>query len=246
MAQIYLRGAGKLQQFRDDPEGIAKAFAALPDGKNATLVLLRSGNESLMLRRSKDGLYSFQAAEREGQGFKRRGSKAKDHDEAMARRLLTSFAAENDDWRTAIEWKGGLLDLPIAILAPATLFICAAVLMGFLAATGQLEGWDWKYLPNLIVGIAMVGGFIAYADWFFSSARQRLANRLGAALGITIVESQDYGLFSRPGMWESADGAIVSDMKVAVLDFLVIILGLVIPITVFAVALIFAALPVMA
>jgi hypothetical protein len=199
-----------------------------------------------MLRRSKDGTYSFQAAERGGQGFKRRVSKTKDHDEAVARHLLASFAAENDDWRTAVEWKRGLLDLPVAILAPATLAICAAVLMGFLAATSQLEGWDWKYLPNLIVGIVMVGGFVAYADWFFGGFRQRLANRLGAALGVTIVESQDYGFFSRPGMWESADGAIVSDLKVAALDFLVIIVGLVIPITVFAVALIFAALPIMA
>jgi hypothetical protein len=246
MAQIYLRGVGKLQQFRDDPDGIAKAFAALPEGKSVTLAVLRSGNESLMLRRSKDGLYGFQSVERAEAAMKRRVSLRKDYDEGIARRLLASFAAENDEWRTTVEWKRGVLDLPVAILGPATLAVCAAAVMLYLAATGQLEDWEWKYLPNLIVGIVMVSGFIGYADWFFGGFRQRLAGMLGGALGITIVESQDYGLFSRPGMWESADGAIVSDLKVMVLDFLVIIFGLVIPITVFAVALIFAALPVMA
>jgi hypothetical protein len=178
--------------------------------------------------------------------MKRRASRDKNYNEVVAHRLLASFAAENDDWRTAVEWKRGLLDLPVAILAPATLAICAAAVLLFLAATGQLEGWDWKYLPNLIVGITMVGGFIAYAEWFFGGFRQRLADRLGAWLGVRIVESESYGFFSSPGMWESADGAIVSDIKIAVLDTLVVIVGLVIPITVFAVVLIFAALPVMA
>lgn len=46
-------------------------------------------------------------------------------------------------------------------------------------------------------------------------------------------------------MWDSADGSLVSDLKVTVLDILVLVAGLVIPIFLFAVVVIVVAMPLM-
>ena len=112
--------------------------------------------------------------------------------------------------------------------------------------TGGLKGWSWRYLPNLVIGLFMIGAIFAYADWFLRRLRARIAARLGGMFGIRIVESQELGFFSRPGMWESADGGIASSLKVALLDIAVLILGLVIPIFAIGTAIVLAARPILA
>ena len=245
--RLYLRANGKLQQWRGDSDGIARAFAALPANGAATLAAMDAGSEGLWARRGADGRFRFRVVDQSGSGaVGHRVSARRDFDAAAARRLLALYAAGDSAWRTEIAWKRGVLDLPVAILAPATILLCVAAYFVIAGATGGLEGWSWRYLPNLIVGLAMIGAVFAYVDWFFRSLRRRLAAGLGRALGLRIVEAGTLGIFSRPGMWESADGGLVSELKVTLLDLLVLLFGLLIPVFAIGTAIVLAARPILA
>lgn len=245
--RLYLRGGGKLRQWRGDADGIARAFAALPAGGDATLAALGDGHDMLLLRRTGDGDFRFRVIDRQSAGaIGVRSSARRDFSAGEARRIIALYAAGDPAWRTEIVWKRGIFSLPVAILAPATILVC--VLGYFLVAglTGGLAGWSWRYLPNLIVGLAMIAAVFAYADWFFRSLRKRIAARIGAWLGLRIVEAEELGVFTRPGMWESADGGVVSGVKVAALDFLVLLFGLLIPVFAIGTAIVLAARPILA
>jgi len=245
--RLYLRGGGKLRQWKGDADGLARAWAALPASGRATLAAQGAGGDSLFLMRGADGRYRFRVIERNGpDALGHRTSARRDHDAAEARRLLEQFAAGDTAWRTALAWRRGLFDLPVAILAPGTILVCVAAYFAVAGATGGLGGWSWRYLPNLIVGLVMIGAIFAYFDWFFRSLRKRLALWLGARLGLRIVEAEELGIFTRPGMWESADGGVVSTLKVTVLDFLVLFFGLMIPIFAIGTAIVLAARPILA
>jgi hypothetical protein len=245
--QLYLRTGGKLRQWRGDADGIARMFAALPANGTATIAAQGSSFDGLFLRRTGDGKFRFRVVEQSGpEPLGHRASARRDFGPAEARRILELYAAGDPAWRTGVAWRRGLFNLPVVILAPATILVCVAgyfIVAGF---TGGLKGWSWRYLPNLIVGLVLVCCVFAYVDWFFRSLRKRMAAALGRAFGLRIVESQELGFFSRPGMWESADGGIVSELKVTLLDLLVVLLGLVIPIFAIGTAIVFAARPIMA
>jgi len=245
--RLYLRSGGRLHQWRGDANGIARAFAALPPAGRATLAAQGKGGEALFLRRNADGTFRFRVIEQSGpEAMGHRMSARRHFDEAAARRLLALFAAGDPAWRSEIEWRRGIFDLPAAILAPATIGICVAGYFIVAGATGGLEGWSWRYLPNLIVGLALIAAIFAYVDWFFRRLRKRLAIWLGARMGLRIVEAEELGVFTRPGMWESADGGIVSSLKVTALDLVVLVFGLTIPIFAIATAIVLAARPIMA
>ncbi len=246
--QLYLRSGGKLRQWRGDADGIARAFAALPPAGAATVAALTgSGGDGLFLRRTSDGSFRFRVVEQSGpEAMGARASARRDFDAAAARHLLELFAAGDPAWRTSIAWKRGLFDLPVAILAPATILICVIGFFIVAGATGGLKGWSWRYLPNLVVGLVMVSAVFAYVDWFFRRLRRRFAARLGRLFGLRIVEAEELGIFTRPGMWESADGGIVSELKVTLLDILVMLLGLVIPVFAIGTAIVLAARPILA
>jgi hypothetical protein len=245
--RLYLRSGWKLRQWRGDADGIARAFAALPPAGRATLAAQGKGGDSLFLRRGASGAYRFRVVEQIGpEAMGHRMSARRDFDEAAARRLLALFAAGDLAWRTEIEWRRGIFDLPVAILAPATIAICVVGYLIVAGATGGLSGWSWRYLPNLIVGLVLVTAIFAYVDWFFRRLRKRLAIWLGARMGLRIVEAQELGVFTRPGMWESADGGIVSSLKVTALDLVVLVFGLMIPLFAIATAIVLAARPIMA
>jgi len=61
-----------------------------------------------------------------------------------------------------------------------------------------------------------------------------------------MVESGRLGIFVHPGMWESADGRIVSELNVTLLDLAVLLLGLLIPVFALGTAIVFAARPILA
>lgn len=245
--RLYLRSGGELRQFRGDAEGIARAFAALPPTGRATLAAQGDGGNSLFLRRNADGAFRFRVIEQSGpEAMGHRMSARRDFDAAAARRLLALFAAGDPAWRTEIEWRRGIFDLPVAILAPATIGICVVGYFIVAGATGGLKGWSWRYLPNLAVGLVLITAIFAYVDWFFRRLRKRLAIWLGTRMGLRIVEAEELGIFTRPGMWESADGGIVSSLRVTALDLVVLIFGLVIPIFAIATAIVLAASPIMA
>jgi hypothetical protein len=241
--RLYLRAGGKLKHWRGDADGIARAFAALPPARAATLAAMGNGGEGLWLRRGADGTFRFRVVD---QTVGHRVSARRDFDAGAARRLLELYAAGDPAWRTSIAWKRGVLDLPVAILAPATILICVIGYFVVAGATGGLKGWSWRYLPNLVVGLVMIGAVFAYLDWFFRSLRRRLAERLGRAFGLRIVEAEKLGLFTRPGMWESADGGIVSELTVTLLDLLVLLFGLLVPVFAIATAVVLAARPILA
>jgi hypothetical protein len=201
----------------------------------------------MLLRRTAVGHFRFRVIDQSAPGaLGHRASARRDFTAGEARRLLGLYAAGDPAWRTEIIWKRGIFGLPVAILAPATILVC--VLGYFLVAgvAGGLKGWSWRYLPNLVVGLAMISAIFAYVDWFLRSLRRRVAARLGAWLGLRIVEAEELGIFTRPGMWEAADGGVVSSLKVAMLDFLVLMLGLLIPVFAIGTAIVLAARPILA
>jgi hypothetical protein len=245
--RLHLRSGGKLRQWRGDADGIARAFAALPATGTATLAAQGAGHDMLLLRRDAGGTFGFRVIEQSGpEAIGQRASARRDYDEAAARRLLELYAAGDPAWRTEIAWKRGLFDLPVAILAPSVIVLCVVGYFIVAGATGGLKGWSWRYLPNLIVGLAMVTAVFVYVDWFLRRLRKRIAARLGGWLGLRIVEAEEFGIFTRPGMWESADGGVVSALKVTVLDFLVLLFGLLIPVFAIGTAIVLAARPILA
>lgn len=245
--RLYLRSGGKLREWRADADGIQRAFAVMPATGAATLAAIGSGGEGLWLRRGADGRFRFRVVDQSGSGaIGHRVSARRDFDAAAARRLLELYAAGDQAWRTSIAWKRGLFDLPVAILAPATIVICVIGYFIVAGATGGLEGWSWRYLPNLVVGLVMIGAVFAYIDWFLRSLRRRLAERLGRTFGLRIVEAEKLGIFTRPGMWESADGGVVSALTVTLLDFVVLLFGLLVPVFAIGTAIVLAARPILA
>ncbi len=173
--RLYLRAGGKLRQWRGDADGIARAFAALPAAGAATIAAQGAGGDMLLLRRTADGRYRFRVVEQSGpEAMGHRVSARRDFDADEARRVLALYAAGDPAWRAGIAWKRGLFDLPVAILAPATILICVIGYLIVAGATGGLQGWSWQYLPNLAVGLAMISAVFAYIDWFFRRLRRRL------------------------------------------------------------------------
>lgn len=166
-------------------------------------------------------------------------------DTVTARRVLESYLAGDESWRTMVRWRRGLAGASPTVLIPVTLFVAVAVAMTVMAATGRLERWEWKYLPNLVVGVVLVSALGVYAELFFARLRPRLASAVGRRMGVEVREGEA-GWFSRAGLWETADGGVASDAKVALVDFSVIVIGLVIPIALIGVGIVFAALPLMA
>lgn len=245
--RLYLRSGGKLRQWRGDADGIARALAELSAAGAATLAAQGSGGDALFLRRAADGTFRFRVIEQSGpEAMGHRASARRDFNVDEARRVLKLYAAGDPAWRAGIAWKRGLFDLPVAILAPGTIILCVIGYFVVAGATGGLEGWSWRYLPNLVVGLAMIGAVFAYIDWFFRRLRRRLAARLGRAFGLRIVEAEELGILTRPGMWESADGGLVSELKVTLLDLLVMLLGLLIPVFAIGTAIVLAARPILA
>lgn len=245
--RLFLRAAGGLRQWRGDADGIARAFAALPPRGAAMLAAQGEGGDALFLRRHGDGTFRFRVVEQSGPAaMGHRISVRRDFDAAAARRLLELYAAGDPAWRAGIAWKRGLFDLPVAILAPATLALCAIGYLAVAGATGGLGGWSWRYLPNLVVGLAMMGAVFGYIDWFFRRLRRRLATALGQRLGLRIVEGGRFGFFSRPGLWESAEGGAVSEVKIALLDLTILLFGLLVPVFAIAAAIVLAARPILA
>jgi len=244
--QLYLRANGRLQRFAADTAGVDRAWAAmLATGR--TLAAQANTGQSLFVTRSADGKFRFRVVDhdRAGQLGVRRSAR-RDHSESDARQLLDLFVAGDPSWRGIVGWRRGILGLPVAILAPATILVCVAGYFVVAGLTGGLKGWSWRYLPNLAVGLVMIGAIFAYVDWFLRRLRNRIAAWLGGMMGLRIVESQELGFLSRPGMWESADGSLVSSLKVTALDILVMIFGLVVPIFAIGTGIVLAARPILA
>lgn len=244
--RLYLRANGRLQRFAADAESVERAWAALL-ATGRTLAAQANTGQSLFITRSAEGQFRFRVVDRDGAGqLGIRSSARRDHSETDARHLLDLFAAGDPSWRGLVAWRRGIFGLPVAILAPATILFCVAGYFVVTGVTGGLKGWSWRYLPNLVVGLVMVGAIFAYADWFLRRLRTRIAAWLGGIMGLRIVESQELGFFSRPGMWESADGGLVSALKVTVLDLIVMIFGLVVPIFAIGTGIVLAARPILA
>jgi hypothetical protein len=188
--QLYLRMGGKLRRWRGDSDGIASAFAALPAQGTATLAAQGQSGDMMLLRRTAVGHFRFRVIDQSAPGaLGHRASARRDFTAGEARRLLGLYAAGDPAWRTEIIWKRGIFGLPVAILAPATVLVCVLGYFLVAGATGGLKGWSWRYLPNLVVGLAMISAIFAYVDWFLRSLRRRVAARLGAWLGLRIVEA---------------------------------------------------------
>lgn len=244
--RLYLKAGGKTRRFAPEAQAVERAWTDLA-AKGGVLAAQTTTGQSLFVIRDASGAFRFRVVDHEGDGqLGLRTSARRDHTEEEACRLFALFVARDAAWRDLVAWRRGLFGQPVTILAPVTILICVVGYFVVAGVTGGLKGWSWRYLPNLIVGLMMIGAIFAYADWFLRRLRARIAARLGGMLGLRIVESQKLGFFSRPGMWESADGEITSSLKVTVLDIAVLILGLVIPIFAIGTAIVLAARPILA
>lgn len=167
-------------------------------------------------------------------------------DTAVAHRALASYLEGTDEWRTAVRWRKGLAGRSPFVLIPAVFFIGTAIVLGVQAASGGLDGWSWEYLPNLIVGIAMISLFTMYAAFFADVVRPRLARWLGARLGLEITESTDVGIFSSAGAWQTEEGSPAKRATVTLIDLVVLLVGAIVPIAVIGVGVVLAAQPILA
>lgn len=165
---------------------------------------------------------------------------------ALAERVLASYLEGTDDWRTAVRWRKGLAGRSPFVLIPLVFVLGTAIVLGVQAATGGLEDGSWDYLPNLIVGIAMISLFTMYAAFFADIVRPRLARRLGARLGIEITESTDIGIFSSAGAWQTEDGTPAKRATVTLVDLVVLLVGGIVPIAVIGVGIVLTARPILA
>jgi hypothetical protein len=244
--QLYLRVAGRNKLVKNGAASLGQSLRDLPPAGRVGVILV-DGENMLMARRASTGAWRFQSVERAGEnGVANRWSRRGDFDLAAATALLSAYARRDPGWRAMVEWKRGLFGQSPLVLIPATFIACTLLALLVAGLAGELKGWSWRYAPNLVVGIALVSCIGVYTELFFGRLRPRIARRVGGWFGLRIVEAQHLGLFTRPGMWESADGRIVSEIKVAVIDLIVLCGGYMLPIAMFGVTLIFAARPIMA
>ena len=242
---IQVRSAGVTQSFDESAAGLTAAFAAVAANRRAGVAVARQGRQ-MLARQNAQGTWRLQAADCMSSRPGRITSKRRDLDTATSIRLLEAYRQGDDRWRTDVEWRRGLFSRSPALLIPLTFGVVTVVALLVMAATGHLDGWDSKYLPNLIVGVTLISSIGVYFEVFFTKLRPRIAGVIGRLLGIRITEATNYGWVSRPGMWESDDGTVASTIKVNLIDLVAILLCVVIPTGAFAALVILAAQPILA
>jgi hypothetical protein len=242
---IQIRSAGTTRSFEDSSAGLVAAFAAVTPNTRSGVAITENGRQ-MLARQSAEGTWRLQAADWMGKRPGRITSKRRDLDTATALRLLDAYRQGDDRWRTELEWRRGLASRSPALLIPMTFGVATVVALLVMAATGNLDGWDNRYIPNVIVGVGLISSIGVYFEVFFTKIRPGIARLTGRMLGIHLTEGTDYGWVSRPGMWESEDGTVTSTIKANLVDLVAILICLVLPTGAFAALVIFAAQPILA
>ena len=90
----------------------------------------------------------------------------------------------------------------------------------------------------------MISGIVVYISWFMGSVRPAIARRMARWFGVQGIEESDleanYAWFSRPGWWVAPGSGFVLSAKVAIADFVVLIFGVVLPVTAIATGVVLA------
>jgi hypothetical protein len=129
-------------------------------------------------------------------------------------------------WQTAADpgarsrWRPGIGLIAFAIFTTALL--AGMALSQLSNAPGRPSAGDWL---RGFAGIVVISGYIAWLDLFFRSLRPRLADWLGARLGISIAESLQ--LYDA-GTW-TASGSVGKRLLVMLLDIGVVLFGVIGP-----------------
>jgi hypothetical protein len=246
--QLYLRQKGRIIARPATADAIARALATQPAGAPARLAL-GDGTSVMVARRGAGSGWRVNIVDRDGSpaALGPRWSARRDLDGDTVARLLSAFAAGDPSWRGMAEWKRGLFGQSPMLLIPLTLFALATAAILIMAAAGQLKGWSWRYVPNVVVGVGMIAGFMVYIDLFFRRLRPRLARWIGGRFGLAIAEEDPIlGRVKEGGLWTSEDGRPAAELLVTILDVLTILLGLVVPIAFFGTLVVLAARPILA
>lgn len=153
--------------------------------------------------------------------------------------VLTRYLGGTQDWRAGVSWRSGAERQSrarprigaglIAFAIFATAFVAALLIAQFSNAPGRPTGGDWL---RGFAGIVVISCYIGWIDFFFRVLRPRLARRLGARLGLRVVESTR--LYDA-GTWNALGGSIDKRLLVYALDIVVLIAGTLLPLAVPAV-----------
>lgn len=244
--QVYVGSRFSATIVGDDDAAVARAL----DDEYAQRVMVTDGTNLLRaVRRPGDRFRLMVIDQRGGKKRKAFGHASTTRagvDRSVAEAALRSFLARTDDWQRDVPWARGLAGRSPYLLIPAVFVVGTAAALAVQAATGNLDGWSWEYVPNLLVGVGVVSLITMYAAFFTGVVRPALAAWLGGAMGLEIVESSEAGFFSRPGHWETEDGTDAQRWKIALVDVVVLLVGAIVPIAAIAVGVILAARPILA
>ncbi len=238
--QIDTRSQGRLASFDATPEGVGLAFDSVSAEGRAVVSITTTGQMVQAQRKARGG-WRLRAVDTRTSNGGMRSRRSGVLAESVTRAALSAYVSGSASWDADIPRQGGLASRSPALLIPLTFAVVTGLALLVMQLTGNLEGFETRYIPNLIVGVGLISGIAIYADLFLRRIRPRLATALGRRLGVTIVEGEHWGWISRPGMWETEGGGVMSTVKASVVDLFVLIVGLVLPIAAFATAVVLLA-----
>lgn len=238
--QIDTRSQGRLQSFDGTADGVAQAFDSCVAPGRAVVSITTTG-QMVQAQRKGGGTWRLRVVDvvttRGGMESRRSGN----IDERAARAALAAYVGGDPSWEAHLTTKRGVAGRSPALLIPLTFVVATVLALLVMQLTGTLDGFESRYIPNLVVGVGLVSGVTVYADIFMRRFRPPIATALGRRLGVTVVEADSFGWFSRPGGWVTEGGGAMSTVKATCADFIVIIVGFVVPIAAFASAVVLLA-----
>ncbi len=227
--RIDTRSQGRLNSFDGTVEGVESAFDSIPL-KGRSVVSITTTGQMVQAQRKARGGWRLRVVEAGTANDGMRSRRSGVVDESTARRALTSYVGGDPSWEAPLSTKRGLASRSPAVLIPLTFAVATVLALVVMQSAGTLDGFESRYIPNLIVGVALISGTTVYIDVFMRRVRPPIAAALGRRLGVTVVEANHHGWFSRPGVWEIEGGGTFPTVKAASADFVVIVVGLVLPI----------------
>jgi len=151
-------------------------------------------------------------------------------------RALAAYMSRDPGWNSGLAWQSGAEEqrrgqrrVPGAtgLIAFAVFGVGFAVAMGVsqMSDTGtRPTGGDWL---RGFAGVAAISLYIGWLDFFFAALRPRLEDKTGARLGVQVAESLDAW---DAGTWNASGARLNRRRLVYGLDFLVLIVGVMVPV----------------
>ena len=233
--RVDARSRRRHRSFDGTTVGLTGAFDSL-DTTGRSVVAVSDGGAMLQAQRDARGGWRLRHISTGGNNGAMTSRRSEVVDETVARATLAAYLAEDGSWDSMVQMRRGLGSRSPSLLIALTFVVAVGIALAVMFSTGTLQRSDLRYTPNLIVGVVLIASVVVYIDLFMRKIRTRIAGVLGRRMGVTIVESSHAGWFSRRGMWEAEGGGTLSTLAATAADFVVIVIGLVVPVAAFATA----------